>query len=163
MGILERLEDAVRGTGVAVAIEMPGTDPSGQIQQVRVILTARREPRVVTGIELRVVHRETLENAPTIVGARDVEGEWSESRTLMSLSNTDRVEVQPGHPVAVPFEVQLGIMGGDADETVGPFSGGREVSGGYYLQARVTVEGSHLHPHATETFQEDPTPDSWRY
>jgi hypothetical protein len=175
MGFLDRLEHAVEGSGVSVDIDMQSS-MDDQSQQVQVILTARHEPRVVTDVELRVVRRETIEtNSPSM--NMPVPNELSEtgSHTILTLSHPARAELQPHQPLAVPFELQLSAILGGAMAGGGGFTGGGggfvggagriepEVSGGYYLQARATVHGSHLHPQATRRLRQDTASGGWLF
>lgn len=152
MGVLGKLEHALEGSGVSVAIEIGAMDLATQGLQVQVLLSAKHAAQVVTDVSLSLVHRETIEERKPGIG----ETERTEGQTLLTLSNPGPVKLQPGGQVAVPFQLALASMiAGGMGEFLGALQGGREISGGYYLHVRATVEGHHLHAQATQILQPD--------
>ena len=149
MGFLEKLEHLAEGSGVRVQLEILGpADPSGQSLKVQVTLEAKSEPHQVSLVEVGISERETGDRG----GEADGEQVWSQM--LWSTSVPVNAQLVPGQPLShqlqVPTPEALGSHSMAA--RVGQFMA---QSYGYYVQARATVEGSHLHPHAMQLLEGD--------
>lgn len=164
MGFLGKLSKALHGSGVHVDLSAP---PMLDLRQpalaATVMLTARDEPKTVTEVTLALVMEVT-----TQVDGYDADGDYdpqtqTDTEDLLWVSSRDGWALQPGVPVQVPFNVALngpGIAAMAASGTVGarmmammndPMmmqSFFEQTS--FQLQARATVEGSHLHPGARQ-------------
>jgi hypothetical protein len=148
MGFLDKLQHLAEGSGVRVQLQIMGpSDAGGQAMNVTVVLEAKSEPRQVSVVEVGISERENVDT-----NSQDPAQEESWTQMLWSTTLPVNASLQPGQPLSFPLQVPtLPALGSNtAFARMGQFFA---TSYGYYLQARATVEGSHLHPHAVQVLQ----------
>lgn len=165
MGFLNKLAKGLHGSGVHVDISGPAMATFNQPPFSAIVtLTAKDEPKVVREVRLSLVMETTAE-----VSGTDADGNYDPSTTtnteeLLWLVNTQVCTLAPGVPVQVPFEVPLngpGIMAmaanGMVNARMNALMNDQSTVQGFFestafrLEAYATVEGSHLHPRASQT------------
>ncbi len=167
MGLWDKIGHALEGSGVAVAVQSPGQlSPGAPALHVEVTLQAKSEPKMVTNVELALVYAQTVQQEEFVDGQEQDESRTTRQQILV-LQNPSPISLQPGVPVTVPFDMQVdaqslqqssqGMMGGLG----GGFGSGLGMAmnifdpqfvsqNSFYLEAKATVEGSHLHPHGRQ-------------
>lgn len=163
MGFFNKLEHLVDGPGVEVQVQIQGslTGQDGQqLDQVVVILTAGNEPRLVSRVDLVLIHR-------AVVQEPAFQGGFVESNRNQDIATWN----QPGpfsldrqsaaqFPFTVPaHSIMATGMGegfaGDAGEIFRVIRDRKEISGGFYLEARAIIDGYQRNPHAAVLLQHD--------
>ena len=156
MGFMDKIKHVLEGSGVAVQVQTMGSsDPSGQVQLVRVTLEAKSEPKAVTNIEISILDEETSEQRSF---GDDVDHTTTQTRTLFEFNQPVQLQLQPGQPVTQDFQIPVaGVLNGAAPSSWGGLGtvlntvlGTSET---VILRARATVDGSSLHPHADQVLQ----------
>lgn len=163
MGLWDKIGHALEGSGVAVAVQSPGQlTPGAPALHVEVMLEAKTEPKTVTNVELALMYEQTYQQEEYVNGQEQDESHTNRQQ-IMVLQNPAPITLQPGTPVTVPFDMQVDAMSLQqmSQGSMGGFGGG--LGGGmgmvmnifdpqfasqnsFYLEAKATVEGSHLHP-----------------
>ena len=164
MGFLNRLSHLMHGSGVSVELQIMGADPDGQ-QSVQVLLLAKHEAKVVSNIELAIVHTMTTETSQM---EYDDQGEpvsgttqETESFTLYTQNSPVHVELSPGQPVSIPIAVPITQVLNNSGAMGIVWNPRWEVAGGFDLTASATVEGSHIQPQASQFLQRDMVSGFW--
>jgi hypothetical protein len=153
MGLLSKM---LEGSGVGVDVQLGPVDPTGQNQNVQVVLHSKSEPKVVTNVTLKVVCEETVENRQVMMTEDQVvggtqQGQTESFSTLYSADNPVQMQLLPGQPIALNLQIPgidaiINSAGSFSTRYIGEVGGSPRT---YLVQAHATVDGSHHHPNSS--------------